>query len=564
MIILINNFIHFNYYIFMKHHVQLTLITCVFLCSTLNVFAQLDKGTTLDSLDQECINWYNLSPVKDNLQGASVENAYDEMMNLLPARKKVVVAVIDGGVDISHPDLEGRIWTNPREIPGNGRDDDNNGYIDDIHGWNYIGNAAGENIHYENLEYVRIFKNLNPKFITVTDPGKLSLSDKEAYQLYKKCQLKYREEQEKYRSMLDNMNSMEDFYNENLQLLKDYLKKKSITIADVESIQAKAADVIRARALYLDLHKNGFTLEELYAARKHVSKYLDYYLNLDFNPRKLINDNTDDINDRNYGNNDVKGSRSQHGTFVAGIIAAGRNNGLGINGIADNVEIMVLRVVPEGDERDKDVALAIRYAVDNGADILNMSFGKYFTNHKEFVDDAIEYAGQHHVLMVHAAGNDALNLDKEVHYPTNTLNNGNEIKNWITVGAISRELSRRFCGIFSNYGQTTVDLFAPGVDIISLFPGAQYQKADGTSFAAPVVSGVAALVWSRYPELTPVQLKDILLKSCRTYGKTKVYRPNITAGKKKKTKFSKLSVTGGTVDAYQALKMAAESGRNGK
>lgn len=528
-----------------------------FLLLTFHAYPQTDKGFPLDSLDGKFLNWYNLDPVRDGIQGASVNKAYSELLTGKTASRTIVVAVIDGGVDIEHPDLAGKIWTNPKEIAGNGIDDDQNGYTDDIHGWNFLGNSKGENIQYENLEYVRIFKALNPKYIKVTNPDVLNAQDKKEYQVYMKARIKYREELAKYQDRETNFSRFEDTYYKNKAVLEKYLHKSNPSLEEIQSVDPKSPEVDMAKSFMISIMKNGFAEKYIPEVKKEIRKYLDYLLNVDFNPRFLIKDDPDNISDKNYGNNDVIGPRAQHGTFVSGIIAANRNDGIGIDGIAGNVRIMVLRVVPDGDERDKDVALAIRYAVDNGANIINMSFGKYFSNHKEFVDAAIKYADEHQVLMIHAAGNDALDLDRSVHYPTNELNDGIRVSNWVTVGASSSEFGKSFCGVFSNYGRENVDLFAPGVNMISCFPENTYHQGDGTSFSAPVVSGVAALIWSYNPSLTSKQLKEVLLSGINHYPKSRIYKPNITSSKKSKTKFFKLSVTGGTVNVYQSLQNAA-------
>lgn len=526
------------------------------LISSSAVYSQHKGVSTTDSLDSKHLNWYNLSPGDDKDQGASVNKSYSELLKNKTPGKKIVVAVIDGGVDITHPELQGKIWYNSDEIAGNGIDDDNNGFVDDINGWNFIGNSKGENILFENMEYVRILRALNPKFEKVLSINEVNSSDQESYKQYLKCKTKYIEELENYSKRKKNLEEFEKRLKTKEDVIKDYLGRNQFDQKDIESITSAIPEVNEAKAYFLNLFKKGFTFKSLVSMKERTDNFLDYYLNLKFDARKLVGDNPDDITDIKYGNNDVNGPRAFHGTFVSGIIAAKRNNGIGIDGIADNVEIMVLRVVPDGDERDKDVALAIRYAVDNGANIINMSFGKSFTTGKQFVDDAINYADEHNVLMVHAAGNDAENLDLEASYPTNILNNGTLVKNWVTIGASAEVLNKNFCAIFSNYGQKSVDLFAPGVNIISLNPGNSYEMGDGTSFSSPVVAGVAALVWSYYPELTSLELKDILINSTIKYPKKKVFYPNITSGKKSKVKFSELSVSGGIISAYDALILA--------
>jgi subtilisin family serine protease len=416
------------------------------------------------------------------------------------------------------------------------------------------------------MEYVRIFKSLNPKFKKAGSINDVKASEQNSYKLYLKCKTKLIEELEKYTNRKRNITDFEERFKAQESVLKVFLEKENITQKDIEAIVTNNSNVKTAKDYMLDLYKKGYSAESLAQMKKRVDDFLNYYLNVEFDARKLVGDNPDDILDTKYGNNDVNGPRASHGTFVSGIIAANRTNNFGIKGIADNVEIMVLRVVPDGDERDKDVALAIRYAVDNGANIINMSFGKYFETGRKFVDDAIHYADIHNVLMVHAAGNDGDNLDVIDHYPTQILGDGSVAQNWITIGASTDVLDKNFCAVFSNYGQRNVDLFAPGVNIISIHPHNLYDMGDGTSYSSPVVAGVAALVWSYYPELTSLELKEVLLSSSTKYPKSKVYIPNIESQKRSKTKFAKLSQAGGIINAYDALlsaeKLAASKQAN--
>ena len=302
-------------------------------------------------------------------------------------------------------------------------------------------------------------------------------------------------------------------------------------------------------------YENGFDLGMLKEMKENIDLYLNKHLNISYQPRKIINDDLTTINTV-HGNSDVKGKRCDHGTFTAGIIGAVRNNNMGVDGIANHVELMILRAVPKGDEYDKDIALSIKYAVDNGANIINMSFGKNYSPNKKLVDEAVQYAQKRNVLLVHAAGNSSLNIDKITRYPSNKFNNNKKIENWINVGASSCELNKELPGVFSNFGRKNVDLFAPGVNIVSTHPENKYNMNDGTSFAAPVVSGVAALVWSYFPELTAKELKNVLLKSVTKYKKHKVYIPNITNKEKTTIKFKKLSKTGGLINAFNAFERA--------
>jgi subtilisin family serine protease len=280
---------------------------------------------------------------------------------------------------------------------------------------------------------------------------------------------------------------------------------------------------------------------------------MEYGYNLDFDPRSIVGDNYAVLNEKGYGNNNVKGSVPVHGTHVAGIIAANRKNEIGIKGIADNVKIMAIRAVPNGDERDKDIANAIRYAVDNGAHIVNMSFGKDYSPQKEYVDQAVKYAEQKNVLLIHAAGNDNDDNDSKPSYPNRFYNDGKEAKNWIEVGASSWGADESLTAEFSNYGKKSVDFFAPGVEIYSTTPNNTYKEQNGTSMASPAVTGVAALLMSYFPELTAVQVKDILRESTRKFDNLNVLKPGSTT---EKVTLKELSISGGLVNAYEAVKLA--------
>lgn len=513
------------------------------------------EGTTIDSLTASNLNWYNLDLREDKILGVSVQKAYVELLKDKTSTKKIIVAVIDGGVDIHHEDLQGKIWTNANEIPDNGIDDDNNGFIDDIHGWNFLGNAQGENIDVENYEYVRIINKYSHLYDSNVVVESLSKDEIEEYNLYVKCKDDYNEELSNYTLQKENIEGFKKKLTDNIAILEPYTHSLKPEKKDLVAIKPSNSDEKNALRFLNTLFNRGFTYDLLDEILKKNEQFLTKHLNLKLNARELIGDNIEDIEDSSYGNNRVNGPGSDHGTFVAGIIAANRNNNMGINGIADNVEIMVLRAVPDGDEYDKDIALSIRYAVDNGANIINMSFGKDYSPQKGMVDEAIKYAEEKGLLLIHAAGNEGENNDKNTHYPDKKLNDGMDVTNWITVGANSLKNNKNLPGVFSNYGNVTVDLFAPGVDIISLYTNSKYELASGTSFSSPVVTGVAALVWSYYPELTAIQLKQVLLESALVLNR-KVIQPNTISNKKTKVKFSELSATGGIVNAYNAIKLA--------
>ncbi len=530
-----------------------TFIILAFFVSTLTIFAQQQTIDTSDiSLNH---NWYNKSASIDTIYGAEADVAYNQLLKNKTSTT-VIVAVIDGGIDITHEDLKNNIWVNNNEIPDNGIDDDNNGYIDDIHGWNFLGNSKGENILYENLEVTRIYREFNDKFENI-DLKSLSDKEKIKYDLYKKAKSIYNKNKKEAQTGQKQIKLIEERYKEAIIKLEWYLDTNIVTPKAVNNIKSDDKVLMYHVNFLKHLYKNDFTVDDIKESKKNISEELNYHYNLDFKPREIIGDDPEDIITP-YGNNNVYGPDADHGTFVAGIIAAERNNKIGINGIATDVNIMALKVVPNGDERDKDVAKAIRYAVDNGARIINMSFGKELSPQKHLVDEAVLYAEKKGVLLIHAAGNDGENIDKIKQYPTKNISTDYQATNWITVGASSMYKNLDFAADFSNYGKDMVDIFAPGVDIKSLAPENTYSSEDGTSFSAPVVSGVAALVLSYYPELTYSELKSVILNSATKYSKSKVYKPGDYSRKRKKTKFEKLSVTGGIVNAYNALKMAEQ------
>jgi subtilisin family serine protease len=512
--------------------------------------------SSVDSINDKILNWYNLDPVADKIQGAAVDKTYNEILRTRVPLKKIVVAVIDDGVDIHHSDLLGRIWKNEDEIPDNGVDDDQNGYIDDLHGWNFLGNPSGENVHYENYEYVRIYKKYDSLYRDIKSIHDVTPAEQNDYKYYLASRKKYEAELKKTEEEKGYIDFFENAFDEATTAVKTFLGKDTLTWSDLDSLTTNIDSIQNSITILSYLYSNGLTPEALSDYRQHNSDLLNKKLNPGMNYRAILSDDPADILDTDYGNNDVKGPTSDHGTFVSGIIAATRDNGEGINGIAGNAEIMVLRAVPDGDEYDKDIALAIRYAVDNGANIINMSFGKSFSPHKKFVDEALQYAGVNNVLVVHSAGNDANNIDETEQYPSKAFSDGTVAPNYLTVGATTAKRDDFFVADFSNYGRKNVDLFAPGVDIVSLYPDNKYNSGSGTSFSSPVVSGVAALVWSYYPELKASEIKEILLQSVTRYEKLKVYYPTDEGKKNKMVKFKRLSQTGGTVNAYNAMQLA--------
>ena len=496
-------------------------------------------------------NWFNLDKEQDGLNGMSVEKAYKELLSGKPAQT-VIVGVIDSGVDIEHEDLKDVIWVNEDEIPGNGIDDDKNGFVDDVNGWDFIGGADGQDLVREQLESVRLLIKYDELF--GENPKKRLLRKyKNEYNEYQKIKREIEEKKAEAAQYLPMYEGLKETFSKVEEALKEQLGTDELTVAKVEGIVDEEVDlkIRQAKRYWLYMTDQGVSQKAIEEGIDHFNSQLNFNYNKDFHPRDVVGDNPDKLEYAKYGNNEVTGPRALHGTHVSGIIAANRGNNLGIKGVADHVKIMVIRTVPDGDERDKDVANAIRYAADNGAQIINMSFGKPYSPDKEWVDEAVKYAQSKGVLMVAAAGNESENIDEKPHYPTKHYLKGGQADNWITVGALSHETGPDMVANFSNYGKENVDIFAPGVDIYSTVPGSKYEEQGGTSMASPAVAGVAALIKSYYPALSAAQIKDAILNSA-----VKINEEVKQPGSEGLVPFSDLCLTGGIINAYRALQLA--------
>jgi len=548
-------------------------------------------------------NWHHLDLQKDGVFGIGTEKAYELLKN--KKSSTVIVAVIDGGIDTGHEDLKSVMWVNTKEVAGNKVDDDKNGYVDDVYGWDYIGSAKGS-VKYDNLELTRLIRLYQDRYSAVLNTTPLSPSEKKEFTLYKKLVTEQMDRMQVARLNLENYSALR----KTLDTIERKIGKKDITREDIETYDPKGS--LESKAIkYV---KSELKEEPDYASVKDKVKeiynfcysQINYHLNLEFDPRDSIGDNYANSYERIYGNNDVKGPSPLHGTHVAGIIGANRVNNIGVKGIADNVKIMAIRTVPDGDERDKDVANSIRYAVDNGAKVINMSFGKSYSWDKAVVDSAIKYAQSKDVLLVHGAGNDAKNLDFNNSFPnryfTNSSNanfenlpsnrlvdmaqgrgqtigiggivkptvppkpkpdsvkfSGPQANNWIEVGASTWKNDENLVADFSNYGKYSVDVFAPGVKINSTLPDSKYKEEEGTSMASPVVAGIAALIRSYYPNLTAAQVRDVIMRSVvKVNQKVKIKEDGETL----RVKLSDICVSGGVVNAYNAIQLASQLNQN--
>ncbi len=514
--------------------------------------------------------WHLLDSTQDSFYGISLNKAYQFLVSKNKIPQTVIVAVIDSGVDTTHEDIKTNLWKNPNEIPDNGIDDDKNGYIDDVYGWNFIGGKDGRSLKKAGDERSRVYHRWKDQYLgKVIDTNDLNSTDKQNYLIWKKAaaQLNFSQEEQMdvlYIELTAKAMKRHD------KVIREEMATEEYSCEQLEKFDpitklgkdAKIGYLTCVKMMGIDPEeKNTFTLNELTNYIEGKKENFESKEKAPLNYRaEIIKDNYADFSDRYYGNNDVMGPSPMHGTHVTGIIAAKRNNGLGIDGVADHVRIMTLRVVPDGDEYDKDVALAIIYAVDQGAKVINMSFGKSFSPEKKWVDSAIKYAELKDVLLVHASGNEAENIDEKENYPSPLLTQWHsKANNFITVGASSDvSIEKSIAADFSNYGQEMVDVFAPGVKIYSTLPGGnKYGNLSGTSMASPLVAGLAALLRSYYPELSAPEIKKIIESSVsKPDSLLNCYLPG---DKNKKISFNFLCKSGGIINAYNAVKTANES-----
>lgn len=523
--------------------------------------------------------WHLKDQEKDGLYGISLDKAYKFVKG--KKSKTVLVAVIDSGVDTTHEDLKDILWHNPGEIPGNGKDDDHNGYVDDVYGWNFLGGRDGSNVKEDSYEAHRVYYNGKAKYEGKSiDESKLTEDEKYQYELWKKA----REEMNKDGVNPEEVAELKSNYEATQMfdsLLQVAIGKAEFTGVELEELEPQDKLTKQARGILLYLmDANGMKDQTNKAFMEEFGDYVKGEVRkmeagqkapVDYRGM-VVKDNYQDFSDRFYGNNDVMASTPFHGTHVSGIIGASRKNNKGMDGIADNVKIMMIRAVPDGDEHDKDIALAIRYAVDNGAQVINMSFGKYYSPEKKWVDEAVQYAASKGVLLVHAAGNESRNVDSLPSFPNAYfLGTDKKATNWITVGAsgdpgidqtgVDGNKYHSLTASFSNYGKKDVDVFAPGMKIYSTIPGGNtYGSAQGTSMASPVVAGIAAFILSYYPELSAEQVKYVIETSA-----SKSDQLVRVPGTDREAPLSEVSRSAGIVNVYEAIKLASTlKGERGK
>lgn len=511
----------------------------------------------LERKKEEAGIWATLDSALDKIEGTSTEKAYKAFK--VPSKgKPVIVAVIDSGIDINHPDLKGHIWSNPACKGGEVEVvDDGNGYKNDCHGWNFLGGYDSEgkirNVGATTLEVTREYVRLKK----LSESGQMSASDAA---LFAKVSADFTSQRDQKVALYDRYLVFQKAF----KTLKD-AGLTAETAAGVDAVDETGnEEITQAKILVKKLLERGVDSAYVEMAVGELSEGVLFQFNTSFDPytagttQTIVGDNPAIMNEKGYGNTDVTGPDASHGTHVSGIIAANRANRIGIKGQARNVLIMPVRAVPNGDERDKDIANAIRYATDMGAQIINMSFGKPYSPQKSYVDEAMAYAASKGVMLVHAAGNDGKNTEStENNFPNKKLSTTStpdaEVSTWIEVGASSKEKGLNLPADFSNWGKTSVDVFAPGVGIVSTTPNNTYSSFNGTSMASPEVAGVLALMLNVFPNATPDQLKSALFNTVTKYDGLMVAQPADGAGEGEIVAFDSLSKTGGVVNAYRAL-----------
>ncbi|AWK06351.1 peptidase S8 [Flavobacterium crocinum] len=525
--------------------------------------------------------WYQKDYITDTIPGISLDKWYN-LNKKKPKNNGIILAVIDTQIDINHEDLQGQLWTNTKEIPYNGIDDDHNGYIDDINGWNFIGTRSGGYTVWNRYEYVRIAEKWGALFKDKTE-SQINAKDVYKYKEYQRALKILGEKAPYYKRWLKSLNYRVAVYPLAKDTLKYFFPKEDYTYKQLDSLYKKykvndkefwqrrddgdkdLGALISCMMINLDLNQK--KLEQIKDHQIQLDSTVNKNLNLDYNERLLIGDNPDNL-EKGYGNNNVSNNKGGHRslqyhcTKMAGIIGANRENNVGIKGILQNVRIMPLSISSPGDVNDKDIAMAIRYAVDNGAKVINMSFGKEFSMHQEWITEAFKYAEEHNVLLIHCAGNDSVDIDKEPFYPndTNFENFEEKCSNFINVGSVTHKLDSSFVSDFSNYGKQNVDLFAPGDQIYTITAKSGYTFDSGTSMSVPMVSGTAALIWSYYPNLTAAQVKRIIMDSGTAYDLEVI----VPGTKDKKVPFSELSKSGKVLNVYNAMQLAKKINKNKK
>jgi subtilisin family serine protease len=514
--------------------------------------------------DAKFWHWKDLE--KDGVHGVSLFKAQQLLTDLKLKPTSIIIAVLDGGIDTAHPQIKPLLWNNPKEIPGNALDDDKNGYVDDLHGWNFLGNAAGENINKASDEKSRIYHRYKDVFKKDNlDSASWDATKKHTYKIWQQAanEIVFTDEDADKLSFIKMARNA--VIKMGVILIKE-IEDSNFTTEGLETYQpigkitadTKISYLRTMQALGIDRSTGHHSIvEEL---NEYISGKEKSAVSIDTPPedlrKNITKDQYENLNDQFYGNNNITGPNAKHGTHVAGLAAGIIDTIFNKTKFINPIQIMGVRVVPDGDEYDKDIALGIRYAVNNGAKIINMSFGKSFSPEQPWVDSAIRYAASKDVLIIHSAGNESYDLNVKSVYP-NPYSNVFKDKaiNMITVGASSDPvIAESIVTDFSNYGNKIVDLLSPGKKIYSSLPNQQYGFLDGTSMSAPILSHIAALVRAYFPKLSAEDVKAILLQSCWKPNDQSTLFPNSLDQSKR---LNDISAEGGIVNAALAIQNAA-------
>jgi subtilisin family serine protease len=514
--------------------------------------------------DTKFWHWKDLE--KDGVHGVSLFKAQQLLVDLKLKPTPIIIAVLDGGIDTTHPQIKPILWRNPKEIPGNALDDDKNGYVDDLHGWNFLGNAAGENINKASDEKSRVYHRYKNEFKQdKLDSTSWDLTKKQAYKIWQQAaaEIVFTDED------VDNLSFIKMARNAVVKMgviLIREIEDSNFTTEQLETYQpigkltadTKISYLRTMQALGIDrLAGHHSIVEDL---NEYISGKEQSAVSIDTPPedlrKKITKDQYDNFNDQYYGNNDITGPNAKHGTHVAGLAAGIVDTNFNKSNFNNPIQIMGLRVVPDGDEYDKDVALGIRYAVNNGAKIINMSFGKSYSPEQPWVDSAIRYAASKDVLIIHSAGNESYDLNSKSVYPSPYSNVFKDrANNMMTVGASNDPvIAESILTDFSNFGNQVVDLLSPGNKIYSSLPNQQYGFLNGTSMSAPVLSHIAALVRAYFPKLSATQVKAILLQSCWKPSDENMLFP--IPKKDQSKKLNEISAEGGIINAALCIQNA--------
>ena len=514
----------------------------------------LIKSKSEDLKEKE--NWYFKDVIKDTIPGISLNKSLNYLKNQ-KIRDTIIIAVIDRPIDLNHKDLKNHIWINKNEIPSNNIDDDGNGYIDDINGWNFKGTEDGKQIEYVQNESTRIIRKFDERFKN-DSTGITGREDSLNYALYKEAKSIYQAQNKTLKKDIAYIKMLDSLRQATKNSLSKYIPNQDFTIENLDSLKnVRPGDVLLQDDIIRMTNFLKYEITDEYIKNYKLinDKTASILLNTDFNDRQLLGDNPEDIEDKTYGNNilNTNVENATHAIRVAGVIIGVGDKHTFLN---KSIKIMPIVTSAEGEVHDKDLALGIRYAVDNGAKVINMSFSKQLSMHKDWVKDAYQYASKNDVLIISSAGNEAENLDENNnYYPNDTDIKGIEITdNFLLIGASTYTADESLLAQFTNYGNRDVDIFAPGYEIKTMVPNNTYKIDSGTSLSAALVSKVAALIWSYYPNLKASEVKQILMKSGTAYYIDVEVRQK--DGSKKLIPFSSLSKSGKILNAYNALKMA--------